>query len=289
MWRWILLFIAPTAFAVEMGVREFSADLHQAKWDFSGTPMVCTLKHEIPGFGMAQFQQRAGKPLSFSVELVKRNKQEGMAQLKEMPPAWVHGARTAEPVEIALTKGKKPFSVDAHQSEWLLDTLERGWGCAVEYPDEGRAGGLIRGVVSPVKFQKKFSDYQACIKKLLPYTLEDVRFKVFQYQSKQMNPSAKMKMALDRIAQFVMASPEKYIINIHGHTDSIGSRSSNRKVSDKRANGVAAYLAGKGVPGGQLATKAYGESRPRVSNRTAKVQGDPGRPALDAVRSAEEL
>ncbi|MES9869039.1 MAG: OmpA family protein [Sedimenticola sp.] len=270
MWRWFLLFVTPVALSAEMGVDEFMADIHQAEWAFSGTPMVCSLRHEIPGYGTASFEQRAGKPLGFSIEAVKRNPNEAKALLKEMPPAWIHGARTAEPVEITLTRGRTPVRADTEQSEWLLDTLKRGWGCAVEHDDWRLKNRRARAVVSPVNFQKSFSEFQECVSGLLPYTLEDVRFKEFRYRSGQMQPSLSMKQELDKIARYVNASPDNYIVHIHGHTDNIGRRSSNRKVSDKRARQVADYLASQGVSADRLKVKAYGESRPKVSNRTAK-------------------
>lgn len=288
MWRWFVLFMAPSVLFAEMGIKEFTADMHQAEWKYSGSAMVCTLRHEIPGYGTAQFEHRAGRQLNFSIEVTKRNPREGHAQLMELPPAWVHGAQSAAPVEIPLVKGKSPFKVNAEQSEWLLGVLKRGWGCGVEHGDWRVKSHRVRAVISPVKFQKPFSEFQACTEQLLPYTLEDVRFKEFRYISGQMQPTGKMKVELDRIAQFVKAAPGHYIVHIHGHTDNVGRRSSNRKVSEKRARNVSDYLASQGVSADRLKIKAYGESRPKVSNRTAKGRAANRRVEVRLIKSGKK-
>ncbi len=57
---------------------------------------------------------------------------------------------------------------------------------------------------------------------------------------------------------------------INSHTDSLGSKSTNKIISRKRGNVIKKYLESQGVPKNQLVVKAYGESRPIKSNRTPK-------------------
>ncbi|GAA0596433.1 OmpA family protein [Caenispirillum bisanense] len=51
---------------------------------------------------------------------------------------------------------------------------------------------------------------------------------------------------------------------IAGHTDTIGDTVSNLLLSQKRAEAVAAYLEGKGMPASAMALEAYGEEQPLV-------------------------
>jgi len=55
---------------------------------------------------------------------------------------------------------------------------------------------------------------------------------------------------------------------IEGHTDSSGGERANLRVSAKRAKAVADFLE-EGAPEVRLLERAYGESRPIASNRTA--------------------
>ena len=54
-----------------------------------------------------------------------------------------------------------------------------------------------------------------------------------------------------------------------GHTDSVGSQSSNQELSKLRAESVVAYLVNKGIDASRLSAKGYGESRPIADNNTA--------------------
>lgn len=51
-------------------------------------------------------------------------------------------------------------------------------------------------------------------------------------------------------------------IRIEGHTDDVGSRSYNRKLSKRRAASVRRYLSGKGISLFRMRSRGYGESRP---------------------------
>lgn len=49
---------------------------------------------------------------------------------------------------------------------------------------------------------------------------------------------------------------------IEGHTDAVGSRDSNMKLSLDRANAVTQYLTGQGVPASRMTAKGYGFDKP---------------------------
>ena len=58
-------------------------------------------------------------------------------------------------------------------------------------------------------------------------------------------------------------------IVVAGHTDSVGSESYNKRLSERRASAVANYLEDLGVSGSRLDAYGYGESKPKSSNETA--------------------
>jgi outer membrane protein OmpA-like peptidoglycan-associated protein len=58
-------------------------------------------------------------------------------------------------------------------------------------------------------------------------------------------------------------------IVVAGHTDSVGSESYNKSLSNRRANTVSNYLEDLGVRGSRLDAVGYGESRPKSSNSTS--------------------
>lgn len=57
--------------------------------------------------------------------------------------------------------------------------------------------------------------------------------------------------------------------NIVGHTDSIGSKSYNMKLGQKRANAVKNWITKQGIASDRITTSSKGEANPIASNATA--------------------
>jgi outer membrane protein OmpA-like peptidoglycan-associated protein len=72
---------------------------------------------------------------------------------------------------------------------------------------------------------------------------------------------------LDRIAQVLGEYPQT-MIDIYGHTDSVGTDSYNMTLSQNRARSVADYLSTRGVQRVRMATQGYGETQPVATNET---------------------
>ncbi|MBI2383194.1 MAG: OmpA family protein [Gammaproteobacteria bacterium] len=87
----------------------------------------------------------------------------------------------------------------------------------------------------------------------------------FEFNSNKLTANA--KVILDQLADALMAAPA-IIVEIGGHTDSLGSDVYNQKLSEKRAIAVYDYLASRGVDNKRLTFKGYGESQPIASNET---------------------
>lgn len=73
--------------------------------------------------------------------------------------------------------------------------------------------------------------------------------------------------ALNSIAQTI-GQYNQTIVEINGHTDNRGSLAANQTVSDRRAQSVAAYLAGQGVQQVRMETRGYNYQYPVASNDT---------------------
>ncbi|MBD3390515.1 MAG: OmpA family protein [Chitinivibrionales bacterium] len=74
---------------------------------------------------------------------------------------------------------------------------------------------------------------------------------------------------LDRVYQSLVEWPEIQI-EIRGHTDSIGSRIANKRLSRKRAESVSNYLISKGISPERLRAEGMGEDEPIAENATAE-------------------
>lgn len=75
-------------------------------------------------------------------------------------------------------------------------------------------------------------------------------------------------------------------IKIEGHTDNVGSRDMNIRLSNQRAEAVATYLAGRGYPSDRLSAVGFGPDRPASSNNTPEGRAENRR--IEFLVSSEE-
>ena len=89
---------------------------------------------------------------------------------------------------------------------------------------------------------------------------------LFDYDSAALR--AESRSALQEMAG-VFDRYERTTISVEGHTDSVGSDSYNRALSQRRADSVAYYLERMGLDRYRMDTVAWGESQPAASNASA--------------------
>ena len=77
--------------------------------------------------------------------------------------------------------------------------------------------------------------------------------------------NARFFRVLDSVS-LVLKKYDKTIVEIAGHTDSVGSTASNQSLSERRANTVGQYLIGKGLNTERTIIIGAGETRPVASN-----------------------
>src|SRR5690606_1635796 len=73
---------------------------------------------------------------------------------------------------------------------------------------------------------------------------------------------------LDRLASFLEQYPDHRVL-IEGHTDNVGSRDYNQKLSLQRAEAVKLYLTRRGIASQRLTVAGVGMQRAIASNDTA--------------------
>jgi outer membrane protein OmpA-like peptidoglycan-associated protein/opacity protein-like surface antigen len=83
----------------------------------------------------------------------------------------------------------------------------------------------------------------------------------FDWDRSDITPQA--AAILDNAAAAYQQTGQAQVV-LAGHADRSGSADYNVGLSQRRADAVRSYLAGRGVPSGAIATEAFGESRPLV-------------------------
>ncbi|MBE0622054.1 MAG: OmpA family protein [Burkholderiales bacterium] len=106
----------------------------------------------------------------------------------------------------------------------------------------------------------------------------------FDFDKSALKPEGKAR--LDDLVGKLKAVNLEVIIAI-GHTDSIGSKAYNQKLSVRRANSVKAYLVSKGIEANRIYTEGKGETQPVADNRTKQGRAKNRRVEIEVVGTRE--
>ncbi|MGQ9604289.1 MAG: OmpA family protein, partial [bacterium] len=132
-------------------------------------------------------------------------------------------------------------------------------GCPKDSDGDGVCDGLDKCPDTPKGVEV---DKVGCPKKPDLSEIEGIRFR---FDSSDIIPAP--NPTLDRAVEILKAYPSARV-EIHGHTDSIGSEAYNMKLGLRRAEAVKKYLVDHGINPDNLITKSFGETKPIATNDT---------------------
>jgi len=73
--------------------------------------------------------------------------------------------------------------------------------------------------------------------------------------------------SLNALVEFFQEYPNVKV-EIGGHTDNVGSATTNKRLSQERAKSVALYIIGQGISKDRFQAKGYGPDKPKATNKT---------------------
>lgn len=86
----------------------------------------------------------------------------------------------------------------------------------------------------------------------------------FASGSSELNPESHPR--LDSVVEY-LTHKKSARIEVSGHTDNVGSRAKNKKLSQKRADACREYLIGKGIEASRIEAVGYGDEQPVANNK----------------------
>jgi outer membrane protein OmpA-like peptidoglycan-associated protein len=83
----------------------------------------------------------------------------------------------------------------------------------------------------------------------------------FAYGSAELTPQARARLDGEVVPKLIESKDIRYL-HVYGHADRMGSTESNRRLSEKRAESVRAYLVSRGVDPDKIEVFGYGQTLP---------------------------
>lgn len=176
-----------------------------------------------------------------------------------------YDVQTGAPVPVLIVLRPK--------TEEFLLSLESDAQGAFSQPKPAGGGYLLYAYaegyaeyVQPVLLPDT-GDYAQEIPMLSAQVLKRIRFPMvhFNFDKHTLRPEA--PSSLDTVLQILREYPT-LVVEVAGHTDSIGTRQYNQGLSERRAKAVYSYLVERGIAAYRLHPKGYSEDRPLVPNDT---------------------
>ena len=250
--------------------KSYHANIDNSLWYISSdTPIQCTLDHPIPHYGEAHFEVKASKQIN--LDFVLQSKQAmpktAMATLKSVPPAWQPGQA---PQNIDIIKFHQQFDgYVTQQSAWrMLNELESGQYPTFYFKDWYNNDQTTSIGLSSINFRKSYEEFNNCIAQLLPYNFDDIAYSILKYNKNGAQLNKFSKKRLKMIGDYIKHDSNISVVLISGYSDSYGGRSSNQKLSQKRAVSVKKYLQQLGLDDNKIQVTAYGEKHHVADNRS---------------------
>lgn len=133
--------------------------------------------------------------------------------------------------------------------------------------NDGRESEIGRQVcITTLSAQKRAAEAATAA---APFRKERITIGI-AFDNKQAVIKSTYHREIKKLADALLAHPDLKAA-IEGHTDNAGSRASNMKLSQKRAESVKRYLIEKfGIKASRLTAKGYGMSKPIATNKTAE-------------------
>ena len=104
-----------------------------------------------------------------------------------------------------------------------------------------------------------------------------------KFPSGQVRLNEATTFELDKLVRYLKRN-DGYAIEVAAFTDSSGSESGNRRISQARAEAIKQYFISKGIPSKRIYAFGYGESNPIATNGTAEGRAQNRRVAFSIFR-----
>ena len=190
-------------------------------------------------------------------------------QMKLICPANQSALQLHRNVEAALKKGgytivfsgrheghERPAVTAQKGAQWISVQM----GDFNEFPIYEQTAVLVKGMA-----QEMSASAQAMSESIAKSGRLDVYGITFATGQATINPAS--DAVLNDVLAVLAANPD-WRLRIEGHTDNVGDKAANMKLSTARAAAVAAWLTGKAIAATRLTTAGLGDTQPVGENTT---------------------
>lgn len=249
----------------------YSAGFTDAEWTAKTGSFACSLSHQIPGFGSAQFVRKTGGSEFLELKPSGSVAFKDFVRIESVPPMW-RTDLAASPLGQLQVNGKQPVRVTAAQMKSISATLAQGTSVVFSSAQANSSGVNLRVALEARNFNPAFGRYQTCVGALIPHTFDQIARMLVNYAPDASELSAATKAQLDKIVRYSKADPNVLGILVDAHSDKLPTSEEGDAASQRQAELVTAYLVDKGLRADMITTRWHGDKFPIANNYTKTGQ-----------------
>lgn len=254
-----------------MTANTYVAGLENTMWVVEQDDVFgCQLSQEIPRLGKAVFFHEAGLPVRFSVEAKNNPMKDGLGLLIIEAPGWGAGKEIDDLGVVQINRSQVPMVLDPARSYQVLDGLTRGMRPMLTADATHPQNQKIRVGVSPVNFKDFLPLYDACVANLLPQNFRQLERSKLYFKPGSDELEEDSVELLNNIIAYVRADDKISRIFVDGHSDNVGRRFKNRRLSEARSMMVIDFLHRNGMNQELMVMRFHGERYPTANNQSVK-------------------
>ncbi|WP_338046939.1 OmpA family protein [Photobacterium alginatilyticum] len=241
--------------------------LDNSRWAFSGDNTLCSIEHEIKGFGIAKLIAEAGEELRLELKSNEITNLTVLHSVYEISPVWKsNNAKFIDSLGDA-NNSNATGEIIVNKAGAIFERLKSGSWIKVIINAGRQLNDEI--VLSNINFEAPAEAFVACRNSLIPVNYQQIRNNVFYFDSGSSDVSKNSHRTLMGIAEFVSATQSISKILVDGYSDSQGRTGVKLRMSRERAEEVASLLIEYGIPRSMLQIRSHGDRYPVEDNAEA--------------------
>ena len=259
---------------------EISADL-DSPWQFVSSGSDCRLEQQLGSYGTARFLGTSGQPLRFELLGHRDLFAEGPVNVQLRAPEWHPEFPAQRSLGTALHITGGGIAASDPVAMRILIALKQGheiWLFRDAWFAEGQAVSVR---LTSVGVGSRYWQFTECFSGPVLRSWAEVERTRIGFPVGAADLDAGAAQQLSMLAEYLRQDHSIAAVYIDGHTDTVGSSTSNARLAKQRAEAVAGFFRQAGVDPALLVVRYHGARYPvadndsdagRAANRRATVR-----------------
>lgn len=297
--RFKLLGMVGISFLTYLSLPAYSQIRYEAKWGANNnvywttksSKISCILSYSIPNYGRGDFVMFSGseKRLSFQLFPLIDIDAPSMMRLISSSPEWKAKAQEDELGSIKLYPGFNPF-VGQTVSWRMLSALRNGNKIYMPYQDPIREPErTIIPSMSPLGFDKPYSEFINCQTGLLNVGYNDVKILVLQFDNFKSTLTLNSLNNVKKQIEYILNDPSVNKININVYTYGLKEDGDTLKLANSRVDELKKIFLDAGIDKSLINTQIYGNDELNENFSTTNEPNSSGKAIIQLQRDIYKI